>query len=80
MCFSNKFRSIKDTVEFEGFSQGHDPVTKQYESLPYPPFGENKLEYEEQFYKRSDSMAVFSLSNALETINQYLHRGKESFG
>ena len=65
--------------EFEPFSNESDPVTRQYDLLPYPPMEENKLNKEEQFYKTNNHINSFHRSHSLENINQYLHRGKDSF-
>ena len=68
---------ISNDIEF--FGQRGDAVTKQYEALPYPPFEESELNGEEQFYEKNNYVKSFVRSNALEIINHYLHRGKESF-
>ena len=38
------FRSIKYIFEYGDTLSGNDMVTQHYESLPYPPFGEDKIE------------------------------------
>ena len=70
---------MKYSVELEDYSQGNDPVTRQYESLPYPPVEDNELKNEEQSYKTNDYPVAFFRSNVLESINHYLHRGKQNF-
>ena len=76
---SNTHKSITESNEVDYFAEGRDPVRIQYESLPYPPIKKDELENEEQFYKTNSHFKSFLRSNALETINHYLHRGKESF-
>ena len=70
---------MKSMLEYEYTSHGSDPVTEQYQSLPYPPVSEVKLNDEEQYYKGNTLPKSFFPHHALENINHYLHRGKENF-
>ena len=70
---------MRSLVEFEYLSQGSDPVTRQYESLPYPPVENSYLKDEEQFYKKNAHIKAFIPHHSLENINHYFHRGKENF-
>ena len=70
---------MKNLNEFEHSAPEHDPVKKHYQLLPYPPVEESKLNDEERFYKESNHTKTFLPQHALENINHYLHRGKETF-
>ena len=64
---STTFQTMKNSSEYEDFAHEHDPVTKQYESLPYPPMSKNDVEKENQFYKKNAYIASFFRSNAFST-------------
>ena len=59
-----------------------DLVNRQYENLPYPPFGQNEIIEEEQWYEHNKGtvkMASLQVGNTLEQANHYLHQGSENF-
>ena len=65
---------------FEEVLPENDPVTRQYETLPYPPVSDKDLKEEELYYRKyKDSIRLSHSSNSLENINHYLHRGNENF-
>ena len=63
----------------EDILQDKDVVAKQYEALPYPTLGEDNHVQEENWYNRSSEIYVSFLTNGLEKINHYLHKGNENF-
>ena len=75
-------RNLVDDQSWGDTATENDVVKKQYENLPYPPFGENEINEEEQWYKDNKGtvkVASLKAGNTLEQANHYLHQGSENF-
>ena len=59
----------------------NDIVIRQYEALPYPMFTDDDISKEKNYYQDINQSKPFYnvISNALENLNHFLFRGKESF-
>ena len=73
------FRPMKDIFEYGDTLSGNDMVTQHYESLPYPPFGEDKIEKEVNWYEYEKTPYETFASIWLEKVNHFLRKGKENF-
>ena len=72
-------RSIIDVFDYGEILSGNDVVTGQYENLPYPPFSEERIVQEEEWYKNETTNLILFPNIRMEILNHFLHSGKETF-
>ena len=76
-----KYREIQNENRMEGHFESIDIVQKHYMTLPYPPFTNEDLSEERNYYQtsRRANTKLFAFMIQLEYINHYLFQGKQTF-
>ena len=70
---------MSDILDNGDTLSANDLVVRQYENLPFPPFGEDRIVEEENWYRNETTHLRSFPSIRLEKINHFLRRGKENF-
>ena len=70
---------MRDILDNGDTLSGNDLVIRHYENLPYPPFGEDEIAKEVNYYKTMTSTFSNYPSVRLEKVNHFLRKGSENF-
>ena len=70
---------MRDILDNGDTLSGNDLVIRHYENLPYPPFGEDEIAKEVNYYKNMTSTFSNYPSVRLEKVNHFLRKGSENF-